>query len=66
MTSPQSVTPLKPTDPFQPAAGARILSFGDYQPGNEVTNDDLAAMVDTTRRMDPQPGRYRQPPDRRT
>src|SRR5580692_3060408 len=51
MTSPQSVTPftpLKPTEPFKGAAGARILSFGDYQPGNEVTNDDLAAMVDTT------------------
>jgi len=48
MTSPPSVTPLKPTDPFKPAAGARILSFGDYQPGNEVTNADLAAMVDTT------------------
>jgi len=51
MTSPQSVTPftpLKPADPFKPAAGARILSFGDYQPGNEVTNDDIAAMVDTT------------------
>ena len=48
MTSPQSATPLKPTDPFRPAAGARILAFGDYQPGNEVTNDDLTAMVDTT------------------
>ena len=34
MTSPQSATPLKPTDPFKPAAGARILAFGDYQPGN--------------------------------
>jgi 3-oxoacyl-[acyl-carrier-protein] synthase-3 len=51
MTSPQSVTPfapLKPTDPFKPAAGARILSFGDYQPGNVVTNDDLAAKVETS------------------
>ncbi len=32
----------------QPAAGARILSFGGYQPGNVVTNDDLAAIMDTT------------------
>jgi 3-oxoacyl-[acyl-carrier-protein] synthase III len=30
------------------AAGARILSFGGYQPGNVVTNDDLAARVDTS------------------
>jgi 3-oxoacyl-[acyl-carrier-protein] synthase III len=30
------------------AAGARIMSFGGYQPGNVVTNDDLAARVDTT------------------
>jgi len=48
MTSPESATPLKHTGPFKPAAGARVLSFGDYQPANEVTNDDLAAMVDTT------------------
>ncbi len=34
--------------PFPPAAGARILSFGGYQPGNVVTNDDLAAQVDTS------------------
>jgi 3-oxoacyl-[acyl-carrier-protein] synthase III len=34
--------------PFPPAGGARILSFGGYQPGNVVTNDDLAAMVDTS------------------
>jgi 3-oxoacyl-[acyl-carrier-protein] synthase-3 len=34
--------------PFTPAAGARILSFGGYQPGNVVTNDDLAAQVDTS------------------
>jgi 3-oxoacyl-[acyl-carrier-protein] synthase III len=34
--------------PFPPAAGARILSFGGYQPGNVVTNDDLAARVDTS------------------
>jgi len=33
---------------FPPAAGARILSLGGYQPGNVVTNDDLAATVDTT------------------
>jgi 3-oxoacyl-[acyl-carrier-protein] synthase III len=31
-----------------PAAGARIVSFGGYQPGNVVTNDDLAARVDTS------------------
>jgi 3-oxoacyl-[acyl-carrier-protein] synthase III len=29
-------------------AGARILSFGGYQPGNVVTNDDLAARMDTS------------------
>ena len=28
--------------------GARILGFGGYQPANVVTNDDLAATVDTT------------------
>jgi 3-oxoacyl-[acyl-carrier-protein] synthase-3 len=33
--------------PFPPAAGARILSLGGYQPGNVVTNDDIAAQVDT-------------------
>ena len=32
---------------FPPAAGARILSLGGYQPANVVTNDDLAARVDT-------------------
>src|SRR5258707_11328890 len=32
----------------QPAAGARILAFGGYQPGNVVTNDDLAAVMDTS------------------
>ncbi len=32
----------------QPVAGARILSFGGYQPGNVVTNDDLAAIMDTS------------------
>jgi 3-oxoacyl-[acyl-carrier-protein] synthase-3 len=30
------------------ARGARILAFGGYQPANVVTNDDLAATVDTT------------------
>ncbi|HEX4062551.1 MAG TPA: beta-ketoacyl-ACP synthase III [Streptosporangiaceae bacterium] len=29
------------------AAGARILAFGGYQPAKVVTNDDLAATVDT-------------------
>ncbi|MFG2003105.1 beta-ketoacyl-ACP synthase III [Spirillospora sp. NPDC048911] len=29
------------------APGARILSFGDYQPSKVVTNDDLAKTVDT-------------------
>jgi 3-oxoacyl-[acyl-carrier-protein] synthase-3 len=33
---------------FPPAAGARIMSLGDYQPGNVVTNDDLAARIDTS------------------
>ena len=33
---------------FPPAPGARILSLGGYQPGNVVTNDDLAAQVDTS------------------
>jgi 3-oxoacyl-[acyl-carrier-protein] synthase III len=30
------------------APGARILSFGGYQPENVVTNQDLAATMDTT------------------
>jgi 3-oxoacyl-[acyl-carrier-protein] synthase-3 len=34
--------------PFPPAAGARILSLGGYQPGHVVTNDDIAAQVDTS------------------
>jgi 3-oxoacyl-[acyl-carrier-protein] synthase III len=34
--------------PFPPASGARIISLGDYQPGNVVTNDDLAARVETS------------------
>jgi len=29
------------------SAGARVLAFGGYQPANVVTNDDLAATVDT-------------------
>ncbi|MBO0806480.1 MAG: ketoacyl-ACP synthase III [Nocardiopsaceae bacterium] len=29
-------------------SGARILSFGGYQPDRVVTNDDLASMVDTS------------------
>jgi 3-oxoacyl-[acyl-carrier-protein] synthase III len=33
---------------FPPAAGARILSLGGYQPGNVVTNDDISARVDTS------------------
>ncbi len=31
-----------------PVAGARIMSFGGYQPANVVTNDELAARVDTS------------------
>src|ERR1700685_658148 len=45
MKSPQ---PFMSASPFAPATGARILSFGGYQPGNVVTNDDLAAQVDTS------------------
>jgi 3-oxoacyl-[acyl-carrier-protein] synthase III len=30
------------------AAGAQILAFGGYQPAQVVTNDDLAATLDTT------------------
>ena len=33
---------------FPPAAGARIISLGDYQPANVVTNDELAARIDTS------------------
>ena len=33
---------------FPPAAGARIISLGDYQPVNVVTNDELAARIDTS------------------
>src|ERR1700735_581699 len=33
---------------FPPAAGARIMSLGDYQPANVVTNDELAARIDTS------------------
>ena len=32
----------------RPVAGARIMSFGGYQPANVVTNDDLAARVETS------------------
>src|SRR5260370_39864113 len=42
-----SVPPFSATR-YPPAAGARVLSFGGYQPGNVVTNDDLAARVDTS------------------
>jgi len=34
--------------PFPPTAGARIMAFGGYQPGNVVSNKDLAARVDTS------------------
>src|SRR5271170_332783 len=34
--------------PFPPAAGARIISLGGYQPANVVTNDDIAARIDTS------------------
>jgi 3-oxoacyl-[acyl-carrier-protein] synthase-3 len=34
--------------PTAHSAGARILAFGGYQPANVVTNDDLAATVDTS------------------
>src|ERR1700736_4875119 len=33
---------------FPPAAGARIISLGGYQPANVLTNDDLSARVDTS------------------
>ena len=33
---------------FPPAAGARIISLGGYQPAYVVTNDDLSARVDTS------------------
>jgi 3-oxoacyl-[acyl-carrier-protein] synthase III len=39
---------MTPFHSFPPAAGARIISLGGYQPGNVVTNDDLAARVDTS------------------
>ena len=39
---------MTPFTSFPPAAGARIISLGGYQPGNVVTNDDLAAQVDTS------------------
>ncbi|WP_046468525.1 beta-ketoacyl-ACP synthase III [Allosalinactinospora lopnorensis] len=31
-----------------PAPGARVVAFGEYQPGNVVSNDDLTARVDTS------------------
>src|SRR5246127_1046334 len=39
---------MRPLTPFRPAPGARVLALGGYQPGNVVTNDDLAARVETT------------------
>ena len=45
MTSP---SPVRSSASFPPAPGARILSFGGYQPGNVVTNDDIAARMDTS------------------
>jgi 3-oxoacyl-[acyl-carrier-protein] synthase III len=47
MTSPRPSPPAGPVAPH-PSAGARVLSFGGYQPGNVVTNDDLAVRVDTS------------------
>jgi 3-oxoacyl-[acyl-carrier-protein] synthase-3 len=46
MTSP--FAPVQSFTPFPPATGARILSIGGYQPDQVVTNDDLAARVDTS------------------
>jgi 3-oxoacyl-[acyl-carrier-protein] synthase III len=43
-----SLQPGRSFTPFAPAAGARIMAFGGYQPGNVVTNDDLAAQVETS------------------
>jgi 3-oxoacyl-[acyl-carrier-protein] synthase-3 len=39
---------MTPVHSFPSAPGARIISLGGYQPGNVVTNDDLAAQVDTS------------------
>jgi 3-oxoacyl-[acyl-carrier-protein] synthase III len=39
---------VHPNPTFTPTGGARIMSFGRYQPANVVTNDDLAARVDTS------------------
>jgi len=39
---------MTPFTPFPPTAGAKIVSFGGYQPGNVVTNDDIATRVDTS------------------
>src|SRR5208283_4852913 len=46
MTTP--FAPVQSFTLFPPAAGARILSLGGHQPGHVVTNDDLAAQVDTS------------------
>ena len=39
---------MTPFTTFPLAAGARIISLGGYQPANVVTNDDLAARVETS------------------
>jgi len=43
-----STVSVRSFTPFPPAPGARIMSLGGYQPGNVVTNDDLAVRVDTS------------------
>ena len=48
MTSPLPSKPVNSSTTYPTAAGARILAFGGYQPGNVVTNDDLAARVETS------------------
>mgnify|MGYP001234828850 CR=1 FL=1 len=45
MTAADPAAPLRLPDPVP---GARILAFGDYQPAKVVTNDDLAATMDTS------------------
>src|SRR5580693_5963774 len=42
------MTTMRSSAPFPPAAGARIISLGDYQPANVVTNDELAARIDAS------------------
>ena len=44
---------------------AGILGFGGYVPERIMTNDDWAALVDTTRRVDHLPHRHRATQDRR-